>query len=75
MKNSIINSLYSTQTIIVFSIVWFKSGVWWHGLIGIIIHLIISGFLEGLTRGKYNSRYPRYFYISALILLVYYFVF
>ena len=82
MRNSTINLLFNIQTILVFSIVWYKEGVWWYGLIGLLIHTIISGALEGITRSMYKSeykrsaynRYPRYFYISIIIILVYYFL-
>jgi hypothetical protein len=81
MRNSTINLLFNIQSIVVFSIVWYKSGVWWHGFIGLLIHMIISGGLEGITRAMYKSeykrsgynRYPRYFYISTMIILAYYF--
>tara|TARA_B100000767_G_C19365564_1_gene369690 strand:+ start:40 stop:282 length:243 start_codon:yes stop_codon:yes gene_type:complete len=80
MKNSTINKFYIIQSIIAFYLVYLKTEIWWYGLIGTIILPVFSGLLEGLSRKKSGSpffvlMYPRYFFISTLILVLYYFVF
>ena len=66
----------------VFSAVWFKSGVWWHGLVGAIAVPMTAALLQGLyaggvykLRGYASQRYPMLFYCSAIILVLYYFIF
>tara|TARA_B110000238_G_C15906834_1_gene344412 strand:+ start:105 stop:356 length:252 start_codon:yes stop_codon:yes gene_type:complete len=83
MRENTINNIYSLQTIVVFSVVWFKSGVWWHGLVGAAIVLpMTAGLLQGLysnivlkIRGYRPQRYPQLFYFSAIVLTVYCFIF
>ena len=73
MREKSINNFYLFQSIMVFAVVWFKSGFWWHGLIGIIALPIFSGILYGLyniivsnVRGYPSQMYPVYFVFSAL---------
>tara|TARA_B110000902_G_C13878346_1_gene425668 strand:+ start:60 stop:308 length:249 start_codon:yes stop_codon:yes gene_type:complete len=82
MRENTINNIYSLQTVLVFSVVWFKSGVWWHGLVGTITLSMAAGLLQGLyslivlkIRGYPPQRYPILFYFAAIVLAVYYFVF
>ena len=75
MKNSTINLFFIIQTIIVFLVIWFKTDVWWYGLLGgFIVHPALCGLVEGVTRPKLSLMYPRYFYISTVFIVLYYFV-
>ena len=83
MRESTINNIYSFQTIVVFSAVWFKSGVWWHGLVGALIAVpmtaaLLQGIYAGMVyklSGYASQRYPMVFYCSAIILVLYYIIF
>ena len=82
MRENTINNIYSLQSVVVFCVVWFKTGVWWHGLVGIMALAMTAGLLQGLysliimkIRGYPPQRYPIMFYFAAIILAVYYFVF
>jgi hypothetical protein len=82
MRENTINNIYSLQTIVIFCVIWFKSGVWWHGLVGTIVVPMTAGLLQGLytnivlkIKGYSPPRYPIMFYCSAIVLAVYYFIF
>ena len=82
MRENTINNIYSLQAIVVFSVVWFKSGVWWHGLVGAMVIPMTAGLFWALyarivrkIRGYPPQKYPIMFYCSAIVLAVYYFVF
>ena len=82
MREKTINNIYALQTIVIFIVIWFKSGVWWYGLIGTIVVPMTAGLLQGLytnivlkIRGYPPKRYPIMFYFSVIILVVYYFNF
>jgi|TARA_R100000654_G_scaffold66778_1_gene95144 hypothetical protein len=74
---------YIIQNICIFSVVWYKSGVWWHGLIGTLLIALIGGAVNGIyiaIRTKIagyqtTETYPNAFYMCALVLAYYYFLY
>ena len=74
MRDSTINLFYSIQTIIVFGVIWFKSEVWWYGLLaGFLVHPMLVAVVEVLFRPRGYPRYPRYFFFSAVFVVLYFF--
>ena len=82
MRENTINTIYLIQNPIIFFIVWFKTEVWWQGLVGIILLPIICGIIHGIftgivlkIRGRPFQKYPIMFYFEVIILAIYYFIF
>ena len=82
MNSNSINRWYNIMSLFTFGLVWYKSGIWYYGFLGLIACFILPGLFNGIWRGLILNRmlgykdtlmYPGLFYQWALLLILYFF--